>query len=116
MTTKINKYPDLLKRFAFFRDNDLKRNLIFFLGVFIILVIAIDFNTEMSQEKNEIGNIVAVLTSTTNCSELSLLDKLNIDPPLLFIIFIPNQKYTHSTSTILHKVRGPPCSELADLN
>ncbi|MBV6479752.1 MAG: hypothetical protein HGGPFJEG_02545 [Ignavibacteria bacterium] len=73
-----------------------------------MLVIAIDFNTEMAKEKDEISYLLSTLEDSSNCIEIDFISFFDFKPPFQSIVFISNHYYSSENTSGIHHERGPP--------
>lgn len=92
----------------FVSDNGLAVNLLIFISIVAFAVITIDFNTELSVQKDEINQVVGVLNESISSVQLDAGDNLIIEPffegtlPDLVLARIQSDRFNRPTD------RAPP--------
>lgn len=107
MNKSFGKYLNFVKNLSFFRQNDLKANLILILGICLFFVIAEDLGNEISVERKEIDFIIAVSEKSVSISDFTLSITLIFHEFSRFIILNENS-FQENLLTILTEERAPP--------
>lgn len=108
MNKSFRKYLNFVKNLSFFRQNDLKANLILILGICLFFVIAEDLGNEISVERKEIDSIIAVSEKSISLSDFTPSITLIFHEISRFIIFNDNSFQENLLSNLTEE-RAPPC-------
>ncbi len=104
----IKRISNKLSDIPFLKENSLTVNILLLLGVIIFVVITVDFNTELSVQKDEITQVVGTLNQSINTLHLDASVNIIIKPPCVGII--PPVTFFNSDNDIIARPcdRAPP--------
>lgn len=107
---QVLKYYNHILQMPFFRNNDLKANLIFVLGIVFFFVLAEDLGSEMAKEKDEISFYTATMTESVNSINFNTIEPLIFTPVLIAYLTIEKTDFSDLNNCTFHSGRSPPVS------
>ena len=106
----MDKYLKNSSIYKFVFENGTAVNLLIFMGFLLFVIITLDFDTELSVQRDEITYVVATLNNSVNTLDSGSNVSLIIDPPQTGVVQLIIPSFKNNDQITLPDGRAPPVS------
>jgi hypothetical protein len=106
----LRKIEYIFSKIPILRENSLRTNLLIFLFSISYVIIAIDLQTEMAVEKDEIFSVFEVLDDTSDSPDYNVETISNSELKLIGFITVTTNHIINEDVFTCIKDRSPPCN------